>query len=350
VVSNVASALVRTSFRDRARTFKHGSAPSKMKVEIAPSEAVASPRHMECFEAEMPYGLFRWAIAPRLCGTKLCFVRTGAGPICHPVSRWMLKRVAGLAHYRSFRDEVSRDFLTGLGIDAKNDPVYPDLVFQLPTPPKIPAAESSDRPITIGVGVIDYCGWKYVTPEERESSPIYRTYISKMTNFILSLLERGCIVRLLIGEAADERAVNDLGQNLAEKGYRLTTSAPSSAKQSQLIAEPIQSLQDVMGQIAQIDVVVASRYHNVICALKLARPTISIGYEAKNDAIMAMMGLGVFCQHIEQLDLGQLNDQLNEMINNRSFYEQQTMRELEKLRGSMADREELLSLGLIAGV
>ncbi len=29
------------------------------------------------------------------------------------------------------------------------------------------------------------------------------------------------------------------------------------------------------------DIIVASRFHNVVCALKLSKPTISIGYEAK---------------------------------------------------------------------
>ena len=43
--------------------------------------------------------------------------------------------------------------------------------------------------------------------------------------------------------------------------------------------------------MAPVGAVVATRYHNVICALKLAKPVVSVGYAAKNVAIMADMGL-----------------------------------------------------------
>ena len=47
-----------------------------------------------------------------------------------------------------------------------------------------------------------------------------------------------------------------------------------------------------MAQMAAVDTVVATRYHNVICALKLCKPTLSVGYAAKNDAADGGMGLG----------------------------------------------------------
>lgn len=171
-----------------------------------------------------------------------------------------------------------------------------------------------------------------------------------MSTFILSLLERGFIVRLLIGEVADQRAVTDLERSMEKKGYRLTTSSPSRAEPGQLIAEPIRSLRDVMHQIAQTDIVVASRYHNVVCALKFARPTVSIGYEKKNAAVMATMGLAGFCQDIDELDLTRLNLQFDKLLNNKSFYEQQTRRRLDEIQRYMGVEEELLNLGLVAGV
>ena len=41
---------------------------------------------------------------------------------------------------------------------------------------------------------------------------------------------------------------------------------------------------------------VGARYHNVASALRVSRPTISIGYSAKHQALMADMGLAEFCQ------------------------------------------------------
>jgi polysaccharide pyruvyl transferase WcaK-like protein len=64
-----------------------------------------------------------------------------------------------------------------------------------------------------------------------------------------------------------------------------------------------------MTQLAGVDVVVASRYHNVVSALKLSKPTISISYGTKSDALMEQMRLAEFRQPIQDLDVPRLIDQ-----------------------------------------
>ena len=39
----------------------------------------------------MPLALFGWCLAARLCGARIAFVSIGAGPIHHPLSRWLMK-------------------------------------------------------------------------------------------------------------------------------------------------------------------------------------------------------------------------------------------------------------------
>jgi polysaccharide pyruvyl transferase WcaK-like protein len=56
--------------------------------------------------------------------------------------------------------------------------------------------------------------------------------------------------------------------------------------------------------------VVATRFHNVVAALLLAKPVLSIGYAAKNDELMADMGLAAYCPAIEELDVERLKEQL----------------------------------------
>ena len=51
----------------------------------------------------------------------------------------------------------------------------------------------------------------------------------------------------------------------------------------------------------------------MICALRLAKPTISIGYAAKNEAQMAAAGLSGFCHSIGSLDVDQLIGQFTQM-------------------------------------
>jgi polysaccharide pyruvyl transferase WcaK-like protein len=284
------------------------------------------------------YGLFRWAAAARLRGVKFCFVGTGAGPILHPVSRWMLTSAASWAHYISFRDQVSKDFLASLGIDTRSARVYPDLVFKLPPPAR---NATRDIPMTIGVGVMNYNGW-VAGARSGSDSTIYRNYIEKMGRFVTSLLERGYTVRLLIGETVDTRAVQDICQIIKTSGH--VSGISSSQKAPQLIVEPINSLHDVMRQIGDTDIVVATRFHNVVCALKLARPTISIGYEAKNDAVMTDLGLGEFCQSLEDLDLERLDKQLTELLTRNEHYRAVIRQNLEATQLRVKQHEqELLS-------
>ena len=115
-------------------------------------------------------------------------------------------------------------------------------------------------------------------------------------------------------------------------------------KAQQLITEPISSLHDVMQQISDTDIVVATRFHNVVCALKLARPTISIGYEAKNDAVMTDLGVGEFCQSVENLDLDLLEMHLAELLKNKEHYRAIIRQNLDAIQFRVKQHEqELLS-------
>jgi len=54
--------------------------------------------------------------------------------------------------------------------------------------------------------------------------------------------------------------------------------------------------------------VVATRFHGVLSGLKLAKPTIALGYSHKHDALTADMGLPEFCLSARALDGEQLID------------------------------------------
>jgi polysaccharide pyruvyl transferase WcaK-like protein len=69
--------------------------------------------------------------------------------------------------------------------------------------------------------------------------------------------------------------------------------------------------------MAALDTIVATRFHNVVCALMLSKPTVSIGYAAKNDVLMADMGLAEFCQNIRSLDVDRLISQYTALESRR---------------------------------
>jgi polysaccharide pyruvyl transferase WcaK-like protein len=255
----------------------------------------------------VPFGVFRWCLAARLTGTRIAVASVGAGPIHHPISRWFMKAALRMAHYRSYRDSYSKDYMHSIGFDSSVDPVCPDLAFGLEPP--APQPPRSGDSLTVGVGIMTYYGWHN---DPGVGAALFDGYIGKLTGFILGLLDRGHKVRLLIGDKNDKTALEAL---LA----RIEAARPG-IDFDRLSAPPITSLTDVMGIIAGCDAVVATRFHNVVAALALGKPVISIGYAQKNDMLLGEMGLSEFCQHIERLNPELLEQQFARLVASEAEY------------------------------
>lgn len=256
-----------------------------------------------------PLVLFQWCLAARLRGVPIGFVSIGAGPIENPVSRWIMKATARMGRYRSYREDASRRFMAGLGFDAGPETIYPDLAFHLPLPPTM-SNTPADQPPVVGLGVMTYSGWQN---DHDHGAAIYGTYIGKLKEFLFWLLDRGHPVRLLRGDLCDQRAIDDVLAAVADARPALT---------DRVAFTPVESLSGLMEEIARTDIVVGTRFHNIVCALHVGRPPISIGYAAKNQEVMAAMGMGRFCQHVETFDVERLILQFTEVCESRAHYAQ----------------------------
>jgi polysaccharide pyruvyl transferase WcaK-like protein len=243
-----------------------------------------------------PFSMFLLCLFGRLTGTKVALVNVGSNVIRQPMIRVLYRAAARLAHYRSFRDPLSRDAMRTMGVDTSRDEIYPDLVFALPAPTD--AAE----PGTVGVGVMDFHGG---TDDRRDAEEIYSSYVDAMRRFTGWLVDNGHRVRFLTGDEPDHAVVRDV---LADVRSTRPDLAPAA-----MVFEPTETLGALMAQIAKVDVVVGTRYHNIVCALKLAKPTVALSYSAKSDRIMSEMGLGDFCQDARTVDVDKLVDQFTEM-------------------------------------
>jgi polysaccharide pyruvyl transferase WcaK-like protein len=242
--------------------------------------------------------LLRWCTAARLSGMRVAFLSVGAGPILNPISRFLMKEAAAMAHYRSYRDPESKAYMLALGVRDEASDVLPDVAFLLPKPDA--PARAGDAKITIGVGVMNYSGW-------RRSEAVYADYIAKHAEFIDWIEAQGYGLRILVGQTTDWRAVEDIEQKL---GRSLAEAYP----------EPMASSHDVMRAAAATDVVIAARYHVQIAALKMGRPVISLTYAPKNDALLAAVGLQGFSHDIHAIDTDRLAEQVRAMVNGRERY------------------------------
>lgn len=229
-----------------------------------------------------PAQVFRWSLAARVRGVRLVFVSVGAGPIVNPLSRFFLKSAAQLAHHRSYRDSGSKEFMQSIGVDETNSPVLPDIVFAMPI--VAPATPADAKPsLTVGIGVMSYRGW-------RINEHIGADYLEKLAQFVRYLEGHGHRARLLIAEPSDARALAKLQEKLGDEVVRADAKQP-------------ETLREVMEQIRDADVVVGSRFHILIAALKLNKPAISLSYGPKHDLLLAEAGIPEFRQDADYFDL-----------------------------------------------
>jgi polysaccharide pyruvyl transferase WcaK-like protein len=246
-----------------------------------------------------PYDVFVLCASGRIFGTKVALVSVGANVVRERLTRWLFTASGRLAFYRSYRDELSRDAMRRQGVDTSGDQVYPDLAFVLPVPSARPGDEQ-----TVGVGLIDYYG---NNNDHARPDDIHARYVKKMKSFTRWLVDNGRRVRLFVGDTnnADQHVVEEILADL--RAYR------PDLDPAWVVAEPVVTFADLARAMAPVGLVVAARYHNVICALMLSKPTISIGYGEKNAVLMAGTGLAEYCQSINSLDVEQLIRQLTDL-------------------------------------
>jgi hypothetical protein len=120
-----------------------------------------------------PYSLFWLGVTARLTGTRVALLSVGSNVVRALATRWLITRAARLAHYRSFRDDLSRNSMREMGVDIAGDRVYLDLAFSLPNPP------TAGPTGTVGVCVMAYHG---SNDDRAEADQLHRHYVVTMTS------------------------------------------------------------------------------------------------------------------------------------------------------------------------
>jgi polysaccharide pyruvyl transferase WcaK-like protein len=249
-----------------------------------------------------PYTLLKWSLMAKVCRCKLLFVSIGAGPIYGKLGRWLVKAILSLADFRSYRDDSTRKYLNGIGFLTANDPVYPDLAFSLPESaiPYRPIKKS--RRSVVGLGVMAYAGSYSV---ETPSDLIYSAYLDSLVTLVKWLLAHEYDVRLLIGDVVDSHAKSQFRDLLRE--------CLSACDQGHIIDEPIWSVEELLSQIVATDIVVATRFHNVLLALLCNKPAVSISFHHKCVSLMSAMRLSQYCLDINELKADNLIEKFRDL-------------------------------------
>jgi polysaccharide pyruvyl transferase WcaK-like protein len=241
----------------------------------------------------IPWSLFLLSVTGKLMRTKVALVSVGATPAKNPITARLYALATRHAYYRSFRDEASRTVFTRQGLDTSRDPIYPDLAFSLSLDQDAPL-----DPLAVGVGVISYRGGN----EDRDrADEIYASYVAKMKEFVRWLVDSGRSVRLFIGDEQDQYVVDEI---LADIRQQRPDLAPS-----QVIGPLVTTFPELTRLIGPVATVVAARFHNIVFAVKLGKPTICISYSPKIDSLMSDVGLTDYANEIKSLDVERLKAQ-----------------------------------------
>jgi polysaccharide pyruvyl transferase WcaK-like protein len=252
-----------------------------------------------------PYSTFKWSVIAKLCRCKLLFVSVGAGPVYSRIGRFFVKAALSVADFRSYRDEPTQRYLKGIGFPADNDNVYPDLVFSLPEDLIPRGQDSKGQRLVVGIGLMEYAGRYSV---DRPTNATYAAYLETLVEFVKWLLVHDCNVRLLIGDLVDTRVTREFRSLLNKRSVAL--------EEGRIIDEPASSLEDVLKQLAATDLVVATRFHNVLLSLLLNKPAIAISFHHKCSSLMSQMGLSEYCQDINGLNADKLIEQFRDLEKN----------------------------------
>lgn len=253
---------------------------------------------------DLPLHLSRWCTAAHRSGIPIRFASIGAGPAEHWLSRRLIKNALGKSDYCTFRDFESADFARNLGILSGEKSEAPDLAFSLPTD-QLPAfGPNSWPPRVVGIGLMGYFGWN---KQPAEGELVYQDYLAKIKDLCLWLIEKGYAIRLLIGDTrADVRVCEDI--------LSWAKQVPDREISSRLSCPPIATYGDLLRELAATDIVIASRFHNLLLALLIGRPAISLSYARKNDQLMIATGFGGYTHRIEEFSVTMLTDSFSRCV------------------------------------
>jgi polysaccharide pyruvyl transferase WcaK-like protein len=115
-------------------------------------------------------------------------------------------------------------------------------------------------------------------------------------------------IRLLIGDIYDRPVTQEFKDLLKEKSLMYD--------EGRITDEPVFSVEQLLSQLAATDVVVATRFHNIVFSLILNKPVISISFHHKCVSLMDEMGLSEYLQDINHLNADKLIKQFSDLEEN----------------------------------
>jgi polysaccharide pyruvyl transferase WcaK-like protein len=268
----------------------------------------------------------------KLSGAKVAILSVGAGPIDSALSKFFIRRTLGLVDYRSYRDAVSSRLMESMKVKGSH-PVFPDLVYSLQLPAARPAANGTTR-LVVGTNPVPFFDGRYWPTSDPQR---YQEYVRKFARFAEWLDRSGHAVLFFPTQVrADVRTINDIRQAMNGAG-------DSSAL---LPGERMQTLEDLVSEIARADLVVANRYHGILIPLMMNKPVLGVAYHEKSRALLEMAGQGDYVLNIADFTVEELMERFQALEANAAAIKKQIAERMASLREAL-ERQYDTVFGLI---
>jgi polysaccharide pyruvyl transferase WcaK-like protein len=168
----------------------------------------------------------------------------------------------------------------------KPEAIAPDLVFAYPA-----STQANPEPGRLVVGVMAFYG---KGDDPVRGVEVRRRYVATMTDSLAQVAEVGNHIVIVSGDRVDIDVAHDLRTAVLAARPDLSDDA--------VIVREFTTFSELTEEMRRAEIVIPSRFHNLICALRLARPTVSAGYAPKNHELMLALGLDEYSQTMEHLD------------------------------------------------
>jgi polysaccharide pyruvyl transferase WcaK-like protein len=158
--------------------------------------------------------------------------------------------------------------------------------------------------------------------------------LEALVTFVKWLLAHEFDVRLLSGDLPDMRARQEFMDLL--KGQL------SVCDLEHVIDEPVCSVDSLLSQIVATDIVVATRFHNVLLALLCDKPVISISFHNKCESLMSAMGLSEYCLDINSLKADRLIEKFCDLESNSDIIKPSIRAKVRQFREALDEQYKFI--------
>lgn len=267
-----------------------------------------------------PYIIFFWGGLAKLLNVKFAIVSVGVGNINENLSRFFIRIGLSLACYRSYRDETSKKYLENVLGFRNSDPIYPDLAHSLQLEQYHDLLIPNPSP-TIAINPLLFVPGYW----SGQDSSVYDEYLKKLAEFIFWLIQNNYKIVMFSSYVGEHQSITeDLKTILRNNGF-------NSFEDNILDASTL-TVDDLIFQLAQSSIIIASRLHSVLLATLLNKPVIALSYHFKVDMLMKEMGQSEYCLRIDRFKVEDLKEKLIVLNENCETIKANLERETQRCR------------------